>query len=388
MTAILNDIANDRNITVWCVAETTPGILAYPAAADVVAAFDISYPNQVPEYSNSKERAQTRDVLNRCQGQWPAGDWGFSTYCRPAGAGVAPAEAMLLKSLAGTETVTASTSVAYDPALKKPSFSLWFLVDHTMMFCAGATVGTCDLSLAECSLTWTWGGGFMHMGIVGTDELTADAAAAATTLTVTTAEKFNVGGLVSLTDASGAVVDDNAGAGYTISGVDYSAETLTISTGLVNGASAGGFVCPFNPGTVLAGLPLETRTAVVRVGTTDKAITDFTWSVKDEPEYLTRERTPSGYPVAYAETQREVSGELKIVFRRDDAPLFQGGISGEPVPLRLTCGETAGYILTIDMGRCEIEIPTPEEAEPLVELTMPYTALATNGEDSYQVTYT
>jgi len=387
MTAITNSIASDRKITVWVVPETVQGVLAYPLPKHIVAPFDISYPVQVPDYENSKERANSRDVLDRCQGSMPAGEWGFSTYCRPNEAGVVPAEAELLKSLLGKETIVASTSVDYEPAIDKPSVSIWFMVDHTMLFISGATVGKGECAVDDdCQLIWKWSGGFMRMGVTGTQELEHELLAAEDIILTTNTNRYTVGGVICLTDAAGAVVDDNSGAGYEIISI-VDGVSITVDQQFFVGAAAGGFIAPLNVGGAVQGLALEQRTATVTIGGVVKKIVGFTFVVTDEPEYLSREKTPSGYPENYAETQREVSGEVGFVFRRDDSEQFKLGIVGADQAIILNVGSTAGYLLEIEMPRCQIEVPSTEDVEPLVEIKRNYTALATVGEDSVKVTY-
>lgn len=386
MISTTNRIASDSAVGVWVVPETTPGTLAPPSAEHKLAAFDVSYPSQVPEYTNSKEKALTRDVLDRCQGQTPAGEWGFSTYCRPKGVAEQPQEHNLLTGLAGIETVGAS-NVTYSLALQKPSYSIWFLIDHTMIYCQGATVGNCELSLEECSIIYKWGGGFMTMGVVGTDPLDAAVAPGVTVVPVTDSNKFTAGGVIQLADADGNVVDDNGGSGYTITDVNDATYALTITPAIVTGAAADGFIAPFDPGGTVGGNPLETRTAIVTIGGVQKPIVEFTWSVTDEPEYLTREKTPQGFPISYAETQREVGGNLRLVFRRDDADAFRLANEGTEQPMTLTVGTLAGYTLEIPMPRTKLDMPAIEESEPIVESNTEYTALATSGEDSYTVVY-
>lgn len=386
MISITNRIASDRSITVWVVKEDVIGELAYPEDTDIVGAFDITYLTQVPEYENSMEKAQTRDTLNRCQGAMPAGEWGFSTYCRPKGPGLLPQENLLWYGLMGQGIETPADNVTYSLTQQKPSFSIWILVDHTMTYCKGATVGNCELSLEDCSLTFEWSGGFMAMGITGTEVLSADAVAATQILPVANTDKYSLGGLVFLADATGSIVDTNNGAGYIIESI-VDNTSLTVSTAIVNGQVAGGFVVPANPGGTLEGSPLETRTAIVTIGTTEKPVVEFTFSAVDEPEYLDREKTPVGHPISYAETQRETTGEVTLAFRRDDADEIKKAYEGVEQPIKLTVGDQAGFIFELDMPRTKSDVPTPDEAEPIVELNIPYTCLGINGEDSYTVIY-
>lgn len=386
MISITDRIASDRAVSVWVIPESSPGVLEYPEAEFLIGAFDITYPTQVPEYTNSKEKAQTRDIINRCQGQLPAGEWAFSTYARPAGAGVTPPEKNLLLALAGQAVVDAGVSVTYSLLTQKPSVSIWFLIDHTMMFCKGATVGDMELNLEDCSLTYQWSGGFMAMGVVGTEILSAEATVAAKIIPIVATDKYSIGGQVVLASAAGAVTDDNGGDGYIIDTIQDGV-SLTVLTNLLVGQAAAGFVAPFNPGGSLDGSVLETRHSIVKIATVEKPIVEFTFSVADSPEYLDREKTPVGYPISYAEVQREVTGNVNLAFRRDDADEIKKAYEGVEQAIVLTVGNLAGYIVEIAMPRTKSDVPIPTEAEPIVELDIPYTALGISGEDSYSIVY-
>ncbi len=387
MISTTNRIASDSNVTVWIKEEVTPGSGVIPEAVDIVSAFDITYPFQVPEYTNSKEKAQTRDVLDRCQGKWPAGEWGFSTNVRPNGPGIVPAEDKLVYGATCKRTIDPGVDVAYDPDLIKPSFTIWFLIDHTMVFCHGATVGGAELSLAECALEWAWNGKFMRMGHVGTTDLTFAVAPAQDEAAVVDARQYSVGGFIVLADQTGAIVDDNGGAGYQITAVDVDVNTITVTPVFVVGAASTGIVAPLDPGGSVVGERLQSKSAVVSFDGTDKAILDFTWKLTDEADYLEKERTPSGFPESYAETQREVAGEIELSFRRDDASTFYGTMQGVYTPIALTVGETDGYKLILTMPKCTVDVPKPEEETPIVKLVTAFTALATTGEDSFKVEY-
>lgn len=386
MISTTNRVASDRNVSVYVVPEVEPGVLAYPDSSHFIGQFDDTYPVQTPEFENSKVKAPTRDVINRCQGKTPAGEWGFSTECYPQGLGVPPDEKDLLLSLTGLETINVGVDVEYTPAIQKKSVSIWFLIDHTMIFCSGATVGTGALKLDDCPVIWEWGGGFMKMGQTGTDPLTAPVSPADQVIQVTDSNKFAVGGLIVFADDTGVIVDDNAGAGYLIDSVpDF--VSIHISTPALIGVAAGGIAAPFNPGGTLNLNALGSRSAIAEIAGVQKAIIDFTFEIKDEPEYLDREKTPSGYPENYAETQREVTGEINLSFKRDESGQFKKSLIGDQSPIKLTIGQEPGYILVIDMPRCLIETPTIEDDEPIVKMMLKYTALATAGEDSYRIIY-
>ncbi len=384
--AITNKVASDRAISIWVVPEDVKGVLKEPTAEHRVEGYDVTYPKQIPEYENSKERAQTRDVLDRCQGQMPAGDWEFTTSCRPDGLGVAPAERDLMTALVGTETINSGVDVLYTLALEKTSVSIWFLIDHTMVFCSGATVGGLTVSMEDCPIELKWKGQFMAMGVTGTDEIATTVDPAAVEVYVSNADKYTIGGFIVLADATGAIVDDNAGAGYEVLAVDYDLDKLT-TPAITTGVASGGFAAPLDVGGTVLGNKLDSRTATVEIDTIAKSVIDFNIEVADQPEYLDRERTPSGYPEDYSEVQREVTGTLTLSFRRDDAEYIKDAISGDEKTITFKVGELEGYQLEIPMPRCVLEVPEIEEDTPIVHLNINYQALAVTGEDSYSVKY-
>jgi len=387
MISTTNRIASDNNISVWVVPEVSPGVLVPPDPDHKVAAFEISYPDQQPEYTNSKEKNGSRDVLDRCQGSWPAGSFGFKTNVRPDGLGVIPAEDQLIFGATCKRTINAGVSVEYDPDLIKPSFSVWMLVDHTMIGMSGATIGKAELSIAECALEWTFEGKFMRMFIAGTDEITQDVASGQNIVFATDVDKYTSGSYIVLADSSGSVVDDNGGAGYEVDVVDPATESFNVFPDFTIGTAAGGFVAPLDVGGTIKGNRLESRTAVMSFDGEDTPVIDFTWTLTDEADYLEKEKTPTGFPISYSEAQRLVEVAFTLAFRRDDASMFVAAVTSGDVPVLLSVGDTDGYKFELSMPRCMVDVPKPEEDAPRVNLTGKITALATNGEDSFKVTY-
>ena len=225
------------------------------------------------------------------------------------------------------------------------------------------------------------------MGVSGTDPLTAAVTVGTSVATVTNNDKYSLGGVVAFTDAAGLVVDDNGGDGYTITDVSTITEQITVSSVLVVGAPVDGFVIPLDFGGSIEGNPLETRHSTVEIDGIVKPIIGFTFVVADEPEYLTREKTPSGYPESYAEVVREISGEVVLAFRRDEAVQFKKAIEGTTQLIKLLVGNLEGYMIEIPLPRASIDVPVLNEETPIVEMTIKYTAIATTGEDSNKVIY-
>jgi hypothetical protein len=99
-----NTIAKERAQVIYTVKETTAGTPVFPSAASqlVVATGPVN-PDQQPPMTNSKELADTRDVLERFQGQIGSGTWDVPIYLSPSGAaGTPPMGKVLFESLYGT----------------------------------------------------------------------------------------------------------------------------------------------------------------------------------------------------------------------------------------------------------------------------------------------
>lgn len=158
--------------TCFCVEETVKGTAVFPsAAAEMVAGAGVIEINQQPSFSNSEEIINSLDVIDRFQDQVGPGIFNIPTYLRPSGtAGTSPAAKMLFESLMGLETIVGATSVTYEQATTKPSFTIWVKKSHTVFFGTGACVdkGAMDVTNKGGAM-FTFSGGFMQLGWAGTD---------------------------------------------------------------------------------------------------------------------------------------------------------------------------------------------------------------------------
>jgi len=106
------DIAKSKRLQVFCVPETTPGTLVFPSAAHFVCpAGDVSL-TQTPTYTDSKELADTLDVLDQFTNSMPPADWSFPMYLRLAGAGAAPQGDILFTSMQGSKQASGAVTAA------------------------------------------------------------------------------------------------------------------------------------------------------------------------------------------------------------------------------------------------------------------------------------
>jgi len=378
-----NTIAIAREQEVFVVAEVTKGTPVAASASDLIVAAGFGSVTQQPTFTDSPEIVNSRDILERFQDQIPAGDWSFPIIARPSGtAGTAPNGDVLYESLMGTKTTTSGTSVAYSPALTKPSFTIWLKKGHTVFFATGCTVGKADLKIEpKGAVTWSMSGNFMQLGFAGTDALDGTASAADTDITVDDAKKFTVNSMIQLAN------DDNSGAGYKVTAVNTSTNVIDISPALAVGDSDGAAVTGFLPTGSQTSSPLENRNSVVKIASSTLPVKSASLSITDQPFYIDDEISDDDYPVDYVETQRDIPVDLELYFRENDLKYFHDGLEGNEQAIEILCGSTTGTIMSVTGSKCVLSVPAVTETDPTISLSMPAKILGTNGEDSLTITF-
>jgi len=383
-----NTIAIAREQKIFVGKETTKGTAIAPASCSMITAAGYGSMNQQPSYTNSPEIQNSRDILDRFQDRTPPGDWSFPVLFRPSGtAGTAPMEDVLMECLLGTKTIVGGTSVAYTPAIAKPSFTLWMKKDHTVFGATGCSVGTAKAALAvKGAAQLDLSGKLMKMFYAGTDATTATEPITETAIAVTNAKKFSVGAYVEFVEAG--VAKNNTGAGYKITEVTIGTNVLTITPGIEEEISSGSIIRGFLPTGSEVGTPVENRLGVAKIAGSSFNVTGMEVNISDEPQYLEDEITTSGYTEDYAETQRNISGSFSVYYRENDTQLFYDAMNNVEKALSMVVGTAAGSIITIAMGRTSQSFPQINEQDPTIGLNVSYQALGTSGEDSISITYT
>jgi hypothetical protein len=388
--AYTNKVAITEGQEIFVVAETTPGTLVFPAAADLVVATGDGSLNQNPTFTDSEEIANTRSVLDSFRDITPAGTWEIPTYIRPSGAaGDVPSTAAILEALFGDETIVGGTSVTYGCAMSLGTVSIWVKKKHsgvdegTVFFASGATVDQLSLGVtSKGAVKGDFSGGFMQLGWCGTDQLNGALSGAETDIVVNDAKKSCVGGRIKIG------IDDNSGAGYAITAVNVSTETLTISPANAGAQDDDTTVAPFLPTGTKTGTPAENRNATLSVGGSEINFKNLDLTFTNAIEYLTEEITTSEYPEDYAEGKRNVDGSIDIYLRHDDLQYFYDAMQNTDKAIILTVSGGAGYIMALTMGQCRLSVPVVSSTAPTVSLNIPYKAKASTGEDEIEMAFT
>lgn len=375
------DIARAIEQQCFAVSETTRGVLAFPtSAAALIKTAGYAEINQQPSFSESEEIDNTLDILDMFQDQASEGSFTIPIYVRPSGSlGSIPMADVLFESLQGEKTVTTDTNVVYSQAIDKPSFSLWVKKGHTVFYGRGACVSQASLNLSNkggAKVEFT--GGFMEMGWAGTDTVNGLVDASASVI-VDNPKRFKAGARVQIG------TDTNSGAGYEITAVDNDTSTLTLGTAVscADGVTIKGFL----PSFTVIGTPLESRNTIVKIDDVVTKITALKLDIGSPVEFQTDELTADNYPADYVEDKRSIKGTLDIKFRKDSVSDFADGLINNQKAIDISIGETAGSIMQILLGHSKMEVPSITTSAPTVKLSIPFTCLGSEGEDSCSIIF-
>jgi len=364
----------------FAVKETTAGTAVYPSAdaEKIVTAGPVTI-GQEPNFSDSEEMEDTLDLLERFQDQTGPGQFIVPMYVRPSGsAGTAPMGDVLFESLMGNKTTAASTSVTYDQAKTKPSFTLWAKRGETVYFGAGACAESGRFGLTNKGASKVEiSGGFMQMGWAGKSTVNG-AVSASTTVTVTNGKLFTAGGYVQIGS------DTNSGSGYKINSVSGNNLTMADSITCDDAAEIKGYL----PSHTAVGTPLENKNLSITFDAAAKNIKSLDVNIGSPVAWQDEEITTSGYVAAYVEDRRNIEVSAVILQRSDDIEYFYNGLNNTKTAVVATVNGGAGDICTINLPYTEFGVPSVQTQMPVINMNLSGKALGSSGEDSCSIVFT
>lgn len=379
--------ANEEELFV--VLESTEGILAYPTSSNKILAVGAATTNQEVEFLDDEQVRAERSRRTPIKARTNPGSWSFTTYVKPSGSlGVAPEADVLLECLMGEKTVNPSTSVVYtfDSTSNLPSFSLWRKIGHTVFSMSGCTVNQGEFTIAGNEIAQiAWSGEFMRWRMAGTAYAASLVSPAAQTVTVDDATRFlGVGSRITV----GA--DTKSGVGYTVSGINYATNVITISDvgGFVTGCAQGAAVAGWYPtsGTEV-GDPVHGKLGACTIDGTTAIILSGKITVVNNIKYYTDEKNNVLYPTVYgAPGFRDVTGTLQLYFYRNTSSYFYRSNVQMQDALILPAGNVAGKIMELSCPAIEYKSPTISGDEEIM-LELPLTAVGNAGDDELAITF-
>ena len=382
--SLTNTPAKYRKTQVFAKIQSALGTFAMPAATDALRVRTIPHPGQDGMFTPIDEIANTRSMSARTFDGLAAGSFDLQAYARPSGAaGTEPEEDVLMYAAFGDKTVNAGTSVVYSLAVDKPYFSMIVQEDHSTWYCYDCKVGAFQLMMARRGpVGLTFGCQVLKAAMAGKGETVAGSASATVNLDSGHALRFVAGAYVKLGS------DDNTGAGYLISAVDTSADTLTVSPAPGTPPAAGVTVEGFVPSQTLGGYVVNGSSGGLSFDSAALTITGVDLSINDSLTPDQDELTGDDYPSGLDEGQRQVSGSIAARYRLENAKFFSLARTQTQKAVQVTAGSVSGKMLQLDLGQVEVSTPAINPDQPNLNMSIPLVGFPTvANEDEISFTY-
>ena len=346
----------------WAKLETTYDTVSAFASGDAVPLLEISI-EPSKEFHKSMEHTGSASLETEIAGI-KGGTWSCSAYAKPAAAGTAPDINPFLTAGLGTETISGGTSATYSLSNSAQSLQIGRYAGAGLY----EVINGCWVESVEIEITgndepkFTFSGGFASYGFVY-DGATI-ASGSGTTITVNTAHvgKIQKNALIKIGS------EDNGGSGYTVTAVDNTAETLTITPTLAGSVSASDVIEPVVPGfTLTASTILGGVNAGLTLGGTSVGMISTKYTISTGIHGLNKEATAET-STRLARGAREVTGELNFYYLSENAAQLGQAWDGTTRAVNLRIGEdTAAKRCKVNApaARLEVsglEIPEAEEA--------------------------
>jgi hypothetical protein len=110
------DAGISRRQRVFAVIEGEPGLLAFPSPTDAIRPAGDATMNQVPTFTDSSEKFDTLDLLDKFQNAMPPGEWSVPMYLRTSGFQMSPQGYALIESAMGRKGTAVYAALASDIA--------------------------------------------------------------------------------------------------------------------------------------------------------------------------------------------------------------------------------------------------------------------------------
>lgn len=381
-------LALQREELVWCAAETVAGTQVDPVAADAVLPISMCSVDQQVESLPDNQTRNSRSRFPNIRGITKAGTFSIPIDCKPSGTlGAVPDCDTLMKSLMGTETVTASTKVEYTFAnAALPTFTLWRQLGHTVEVARGCIVDSASFAIAGNAIgTVQFDGLFLEKAHASEDAVGSGGIDnAATTLPVVNGKSFYLPANMYVYIR----IDTEVLKVTAVSGNDLTvvrAQKASSAAAHIAGAA----ITFWNPGTTETGSPVHGKAGAVTVDATTTVLLDVKIDVKNNVKVYELEKNSSYVPSTFGTPgKREVKISSKAYLRKSDARHFADALSLTQFAFVANLGDTAGRIV-------EFSCPTAIKNSPQIsgseeaELSLAWDAIAVVGssESELKVTF-
>lgn len=366
------------------VAESTAFTAEKPAAANAVRVTDFSFGQPVGR-AVVPDRKGTRSRMERGALRQPVVPWSMSGILRPSdAAGTAPDMGDIIKHAFGTETVSGGVSVTYS-----------FLKDMTALTASiygglsSFQQGVRGAIVQNLGFNWSgddavqWNASGVGANVIQAGKTLANGAgSSATALIVDDADFFTVGALIQIGG------DDNSGAGFQVTAVNHSTQTLTIDT--AHTWSDNDAVEPFLPAGTYAGNPLYTPAGSISFDNGSSTTREISGSltINTGIDLLNNEHGSSEATDVILTGMREVDASVDFYVKEDETYLMSEWRRKVSQDLIKVLGDTAGSRMKINMNTAEIDPGDVSQGDDgAARFSANIVALGSSGEDECTIVF-
>jgi hypothetical protein len=377
--------------TTYIDSENVATAFVKPAGTDAAVILNASFTPAQERKVRDDARA-SRSALEQITGKKSA-TWSVESYVLPNGsAGTAPDLGPLFKGAMGTETVSGGTRVTYSLNTNQDlgSFSLTQFFNETFMeTLTGCYVNSMTISVAggeEPKVTFEGESSGLYIPTT-TSPSAAQLTAGESTATVDgsgTGTSFDVHAGEGENFKPGSVISVGSDTDLVVTAV--SNDTITVDSSIT--FTDDDEVKPFAPTETVAGSPIAGILGSLTLAGNSLPITSFEVTVANNNKGIADEAFVAGTS-DYVPGFRDVTGSLSIRCRRDLAIEIGKRLDFGTQAIVVTCGDTAGKKLIIEIDDAEFEVAavdTPQSDEVVVPMN--FRALATSaGEDEIVIKF-
>jgi hypothetical protein len=356
MGVCTTDLSYANEEQVFCILEDVCGTLKRPTASSRIYCQKAVNFDQQQNFIDDEQVRATASEFASIKGPKNPGTASFDTYVKPSGtAGTAPEVNTLLRCGLGTATPDPGVSVVYTLANQLESLSLWILKGNVMFAMRGCGVDTVDWNISGNAIaSMSWGLQFMEQSWAGTYPCNMNAVQGTTVITMATkgAQLYCVGMPVKVG------TDDNNGAGYVISAVNYTLNTITIPA-LLTAQGTNPTIAPWYPtSSAEVGAPVHGKMGIVTIGGANAVILSSKISLKNNLKYYTDEKNGLWTPERFGRpAKRQVTGQIDMNLLSMGPSYFYRAEYQVNDALIIPCGNVAGYMMKLTIPYAEYTTP-------------------------------
>lgn len=381
------DFAFANEEEAFLIKEDVCGTLKKPGASNKMYTVGPVDFNQDQEFPEDEQIRASASMFSPLKGRKTPGDWSANTYIKPSGTkGAVPEADVLFECAMGDKDVTGGVSVVYSLANQLDAFSMWVKKGHTAFAFRGCTVQGAEWGVSGDAIAGaSWSGNYMEQMWAGTIVATGSYSGGESEITLPPggAQLYTTGMFIEVGD------DDNSGAGYQITAVNYTNDTLTIAPVLAGAPGATPEVAPWMPtASAEVGTPVHGKLGMVTISGADAVILSAGVTLTNNIKYYLDEKNNTWTAQRFGRpTVRNVEGNLELYFLKRGPSYFYRAEYQVSNALIIPAGNVAGYIMEMSIPYAEYKTPKISGDEEFVQ-NVPYNGVASSsGNDEFEITF-